>query len=559
MSININNTKFVIINWNANGIKRNRNTLAAFLSHHNVDIACISETHLSTPETIKFNGYSIYRNDRIAARPSGGVALIIRTKIKHQQAYIPPLRSLEAVAITLSINNINTTIVSAYQSPSFNMYTNDFDKILTNYNKVIIIGDLNSKHVSWNCNTTNPNGRKLYKYLSNSSTIISAPDKPTYYPYDPNKSPDILDVVLLKSTSVIINQEPLFELDSDHLPVKISIGASLTLTESPRKLINGKPDWDKFKRYISDNIIIPRSISNTLTADEAISHFRETISKAAEQCTTVSSCTFNSNYKSNITPSIQKLIKNKHQIRKQWQLHRRPEDRQNLNFLTKKIKTLLAELRIESYQKYLSTIHPADSNLWLATKRLIKPNNNKIPPLKSGNKFINNVNEKCNLFATTLANTFTLNSQNDDATNHLVSQKLSEAEIFPQNIFPYTNPSELSEIIKKLPNRKSPGHDLITNSILKKLPNKAVVFLTVLFNALLKLSYFPTAWKKAKIIMIKKPGKDNTDPKNYRPISLLSSVSKIFEKIIHSRLINHLNATEAIPHCQFGFKPKHST
>jgi len=147
MSININNTNIVIINWNANGIKRNRNTFAAFLSHYNVDIACISETHLSTPETIKFNGYSIYRNDRLAARPSGGVSLLIRTKIKHQQAYIPPLRSLEAVAITLSINNTNTAIVSAYQSPSFNMYTNDFDKILTVYNKVIIIGDLNSKHV----------------------------------------------------------------------------------------------------------------------------------------------------------------------------------------------------------------------------------------------------------------------------------------------------------------------------------------------------------------------------------------------------------------------------
>jgi hypothetical protein len=175
------------------------------------------------------------------------------------------------------------------------MYTNDFDKILTVYNKVIIIGDLNSKHVIWNCNTTNPNGRKLYKYISNSSTIISAPDKPTCYPYDTNKSPDILDVVLLKSTFVIINQELLFELDSDHLPVKISIAVSLTLTKSTRKLLNGKPDWDKFKQFISDNIIIPRTISNTLTADKAISHFRKTISEAAEQCTTVSSCTFNSN------------------------------------------------------------------------------------------------------------------------------------------------------------------------------------------------------------------------------------------------------------------------
>lgn len=103
--------------------------------------------------------------------------------------------------------------------------------------------------------------------------------------------------------------------------------------------------------------------------------------------------------------------------------------------------------------------------------------------------------------------------------------------------------------------RSRPNYQLY----IKKLPHKAVLFMTALFNALLKLSYFPTNWKLATIIMIKKPGKDNTDPNNYRPISLLSSVSKIFEKMIHTRLISHLNATDAIPHCQFGFKPNHST
>lgn len=168
-----------------------------FLSHHNVDIACISETHLSATDLIKFNGYSIYRNDRVSVRPSGGVALIIRTKIKHQPAYIPPLQSMETVAVTLSINNVNNTIVSAYQSPSY-VYTKDFDKILNNYYKIIIMGDLNAKHVNWKSNTTNSNERKLYKYLSNFLTIISTPDRLIYYPYDHNKSPDILDVVLLK-------------------------------------------------------------------------------------------------------------------------------------------------------------------------------------------------------------------------------------------------------------------------------------------------------------------------------------------------------------------------
>jgi len=53
MSSNIlNNTKLVIINWNANEIKQNRNTFAAFLSAHNVDIACVSETHLIANDKI---------------------------------------------------------------------------------------------------------------------------------------------------------------------------------------------------------------------------------------------------------------------------------------------------------------------------------------------------------------------------------------------------------------------------------------------------------------------------------------------------------------------------
>jgi hypothetical protein len=156
-------------------------------------------------------------------------------------------------------------------------------------------------------------------------------------------------------------------------------------------------------------------------ADETISHLRETISKATELCTTVQKSTINKNYVSKITPSIQNLIKNKHLIKKQWQLYRRPEDRQKLNFLTKKVKILLAEHRIDLYQKYLSPIYPEDSNLWLATKMLVKSNNNKIPPLKSENNFVNTILEKCNLFATTLENTFTLNPLNYVVTDNLMS------------------------------------------------------------------------------------------------------------------------------------------
>ncbi|KAL4119332.1 hypothetical protein QTP88_012150 [Uroleucon formosanum] len=274
---------FVIINWNANGIKKNRNTFAAFLSAHNVDIASVSETHLIASEKIKFNGYTTYRKDRRAIRPSGGVAIIIKSKIKHQLTYLPATQTLEAVAISITINQSITTIISAYQSPSFQMYINDFEKILNSYQKIILVVDLNCKHTTWYCKSTNANGRKLYKYLASNPAILSAPDTPTYYPYDQSRSPDILDVIILKSIRFSMHQEPLFELDSDHLSVKITLDASLSFSTPTRKLITGKADWQKFKQHITTNLIIPKNILNINSADTAVTHLREIICQAAEE------------------------------------------------------------------------------------------------------------------------------------------------------------------------------------------------------------------------------------------------------------------------------------
>lgn len=88
---------------------------------------------------------------------------------------------------------------------------------------------------------------------------MCAPDTPIYFPYDQNRNSDILDVILQKSIRLSINQEPLFEIDSDHLPVKITIDASLSFSTPTRKLIAGKPDWEKFNQHITQNLIIPKN------------------------------------------------------------------------------------------------------------------------------------------------------------------------------------------------------------------------------------------------------------------------------------------------------------
>jgi hypothetical protein len=99
--------------------------------------------------------------------------------------------------------------------------------------------------------------------------------------------------------------------------------------------------------------------------------------------------------------------------------------------------------------------------------------------------------------------------------------------------------------------KASPGDDAINNSLLKNLSRKALVFLTY-------LSYFPTKWKHSKVIPIPKPNKDHSDPSNFRPISLLSAISKVFEKVILKQFNEFLSSRNLLPHHQFGFRAANS-
>ncbi|KAH0811919.1 hypothetical protein GEV33_010872 [Tenebrio molitor] len=107
--------------------------------------------------------------------------------------------------------------------------------------------------------------------------------------------------------------------------------------------------------------------------------------------------------------------------------------------------------------------------------------------------------------------------------------------------------------------KKAPGSDNISNTALKLLPPKVVVALAAIFNASLRLCHFPSRWKNATVIFIPKPGKNSKLPQSYRPISLLSSIGKVHEKVILTRLVKVTDENSTIPDEQFGFRPKHST
>lgn len=85
------------------------------------------------------------------------------------------------------------------------------------------------------------------------------------------------------------------------------------------------------------------------------------------------------------------------------------------------------------------------------------------------------------------------------------------------------------------------------------------MYLNLIFCACLKFGYFPKAWKNASVTTFKKTSKDPSKASSYRPISLLSAISKLFEKIILTRINMHVQVNNLIPEEQYGFRLQRST
>ncbi|KAJ2946424.1 hypothetical protein O0L34_g12464 [Tuta absoluta] len=115
---------------------------------------------------------------------------------------------------------------------------------------------------------------------------------------------------------------------------------------------------------------------------------------------------------------------------------------------------------------------------------------------------------------------------------------------------------EIETAIKRLNNNKSPGPDLITNESLKVGLDILVGLLRDIFNKVLKEQRVPSQWTESEITLLYKKG-DPSDVSNYRPISLMSSLYKLFSQCILARIGPKIDSKQ--PTEQAGFRPGYST
>ncbi|GFT14625.1 RNA-directed DNA polymerase from mobile element jockey [Trichonephila clavipes] len=189
-------------------------------------------------------------------------------------------------------------------------------------------------------------------------------------------------------------------------------------------------------------------------------------------------------------------------------------------------------------------------------------NNNIIyPPILSSRGLVFGTKEKADCFVDNLEESFTENrtpydDDHIDKVDRTIRRFLNN---YSSSIPPLTSPQEICDIISKLNIRKAPGHDQIKNIALKSLPMNAITHLTKIFNKCLLLQHFPQIWKHCTISLLPKKNKDPKFPLNYRPISLISCVAKLFEKILLSRIQAFSDSNHIIPDFQHGFRKKTST
>ena len=120
-----------------------------------------------------------------------------------------------------------------------------------------------------------------------------------------------------------------------------------------------------------------------------------------------------------------------------------------------------------------------------------------------------------------------------------------------------TNTHEVYEQIIRLKDNSSSGPTNISNKFLKLLAKPLSDILTHVINYSLQMGYVPNSFKLGKQTPVHKGGENCI--KNYRPITVCSSISKVLEKIVRDRVVNYLKQIKILNKCQFGFRSKHST
>ena len=572
--INSNKDSLTFLHLNTRSVKKKITCIEALIGSLACppDVIAISESWLK-PCNSKFNnltGYTAFHITR-PVKKGGGVSLLVRSYLTadliDEFSYIN--ENIEICTIKLKItckstNSTNNYIISCIYRPHGKQENvGIFDNILTDIlskdtfskNKVILLGDFNIDLLNY------MNHRPTGNFLSSmqAQNFFEVISRPTRFPPNPTHRPSLIDHIYCNFTPTCISGILTGPI-ADHLPTFIVLPA-VKPKVNPCKIqfrIFDEHSKQKFTRALCN--VSWEEVLNDNCVNKNFDKFQNILYLIYNQHFHIKTKVLNKPNESSpwITSGIIKSTKTKNKLYKLFQLNVITHERYTT--FSNRLKSVIKAAKQNYYVNYFSNFNSNLKKSWETINSLTNSNkkcNKKNPtPLLVNGVVTNDSKTKANAFNSFFAS---VASKLDDALPPPSTDPLSYLSgNYPNSmVMTPVGLAEVMAVIKSLKNKKTSVQEFSVK-IIKENSHLLAPALKILFNQSISHGIFPSKLKIATIIPLHKAN-SKLDQNNYRPISLLSIFSKIFEKLMMNSLSNYLNSKSIIHPSQFGFQKSKNT
>ena len=572
------NSNLSFLHLNVGSLAKHYDNINSFLTNLNFSFKVMgfTETRIletSIPHNLNFSDYSPIINKTEAS--AGGTALFISSDLNFEErsdlskiCYYK--KELESSFCEIKFKHETNIIVGCiYKHPTMkidNFQFNHFIPLLQTLSKenknIVLLGDFNINLLNYGL----VNSVNMFVDSFQSHFLIPSISLPTRIT---DSTSSLIDNILFTPTKFKATSGNLLAGISDHLPQFLIFENKIS---SNTKILYR--NWKKFNRDQFTNHFKSINWDQVLDiekgdAENSFTNFFNSVNALVDQYAPLKSLSKSKIKKSHkpwITKGILTSIHKRDKLLKAYIKERdqtvKTEKHYQYKLYRNQIVKVIRASKINHYKEYFNSNLKSSKMVWKGVAELINskniPTNSSTISLNTNGTKLTDPSDVANAFNihfTTVANkireTIPNNPNNDLRTN--LTNRVADSI--------YLRPVYNDEVVKIINHLKpkSSGPFSIPTIILKTLLNEIAELLTKIFNLSIETGKFISSLKIAKVVPIFKNKGSANEVNNYRPISLLSNIDKIFEKLIHSRLMEFLDHNGSLFNHQFGFRKKHST
>ena len=543
------------------------------------DIIFLTETgkvNIEWAESI-FEGYKFLYQPPISNKGGAGMLIkknsfdnfseIIDDKYCVKKICDCRLCEVESIWVKLENNGKEFITGSIYRHPNGNVkhFVESIEHIFSNVNDntfYIIAGD-------FNINLLNINDENTTKYVNSflEANFIPCINLPTRFC---ETTATLIDHIMLKVPRKLIQSKVsagnLLADITDHLPNFVFINTKIEIkNKRPYVRLFTKRKIAKFLAE-SENTSPMVSLNNGILAHEnASDSYREFITNfrnlLEEYFPLVKLSRSKAKNKPFVTSGIRVSIKHRDRLYQKYLNNKTDLNRRIHKKYANKVTDLLRKSEIMYYKKQLKDHSGNSQSLWKVFGKILnnkKSSSHIINKIRGNNRVITNndqIAQEFNKYFCGIGEKLAKDFDNTNSVNHktYLRNKIERSFYFHE-----ITESELEKEINKLDNKKTPGYDDISVKFIKLCGPLVTKPLVMIFNQSILTGEYPNELKIAKVVPLFKKG-DKSLVSNYQPISLLSIINKIFEKLIYNRLYKFLIKHNILYKYQFGFRKGYST